>query len=224
MWKIFKSEISYLKTYFILGVILVPVFFFLQTGFEDLGNLPILAIIFLLIQNWLGRRTKEKREYKTYLLPVSSYAIAFSRVIMIIASAVVFILIYQLILVFLNYEPFRYNISLTLTLGIMLFIYSIYFILRDLLLYYFRRIGLTANRMILILSMMGIILNMLGIYVFIITKSEGKAPEVIGVIIEGFKKYNPFFIENGSEFFLLFSFFLAGLSLISYQRRAAYLD
>ena len=176
MLALIKSEISYLKLLVIIMFALIPLVVFLQTALEDVGNFILLAVLFLLLQNWNSFRNKERREYQNILLPLSARKLAISRMVIVIIFCLTVVLFYRMIQLFFPAELFAYNITNPVLIGIIVLLFSIYFILRDLFLVFFRRIGLTAPRMVMLIAFIGISLNILGVAVLIQTKSSGKPP------------------------------------------------
>lgn len=224
MFTLIKSEIIYLKILAVVMFAVIPLVAFLQTALEDVGNFALLAVLFLLLQNWNTFRNKEKREYKNILLPISARKIAISRLAIVIIFCLAAVFFYRLIQLFFPAELFTYSIAAPVITGIILLGFSIYFILRDLLLVFFRRIGLTAPRMLMLIAFTGIALNILGVAVLIQTKSSGRPPAFLPAIIEGFKTYNPYNGASGPYLFLLTSVIAGLVSIISYSKRKAYLE
>ena len=118
----------------------------------------------------------------------------------------------------------RYVISPFVTVGFVLMGFSIYYILRDSLLYYLRQLGITAEKMITILVLVALIFNILGIVMFYQAKSGGAGAKMLGNIIEFFIVINPFKGENGPLTFFITSLFFAAGSVFSYRFRKAYLE
>ena len=219
-----KSEINYSKILILILFPLIPILVFLQTAIEDMGNMALLAVLFILLQNWNSFRNKERREYRNFLLPLTARQIAISRLSIIFIFSILTVFFYVLIQSLIPIDIFHYNINPSIIIGIIVLGFSAYFILRDLLLVFFRRIGLTAPRMLMLIAFIGIAFNILGVFVLIQTKSSGKPPAFLPLIIEGFKTYNPFNGASGPYLFLLFAVIISLFSIISFNRRKAYLE
>ncbi len=223
MWYLIKSEVSYLTLLLVIIIGLIPATFYLENTIEDFSNMPLLALMFILVQNWNTMRNKERREFKIFLLPVSLLKISMARISIVAVYCLIIITEYELLSIVFPYQPISYKIPSSALIGIILLGFSSYFILRDLLLYFFRRIGLTAQRMIMILVIAGVGFNILGVYAFIEAK-QSNSRGIIGKIIDTIIAYNPFRGEYGAYKFLMISLFFALLTLLIYPKRKAYLE
>jgi hypothetical protein len=213
-----------MRILWVIMLALLPLVIVLQTAIEDVGNMPVLAILFILAQNWNTFRNKERREYKNAILPVSKYRLGRARIIIVLLLSLSVIIGYDLVARFADSGTITYVIPGEILIGIILIGFSIYFIMRDLLLAFLRRVGLTANRMILVLTVMAIGFNILGIVAFIQAKSSPDSMSWIGTGFEFLKNNNPFAGDYGSILFFVTSLVIAGLTVASYINRKYYLE
>ena len=106
-----KSEINYSKILILILFPLIPILVFLQTAIEDMGNMALLAVLFILLQNWNSFRNKERREYRNFLLPLTARQIAISRLsIIFIFSILKFTISFFISIISINnyrYHRFR---------------------------------------------------------------------------------------------------------------------
>ncbi|KAA3617088.1 MAG: hypothetical protein D8M58_04170 [Calditrichaeota bacterium] len=223
MWSLIKSEISYLKTLLFVLMGLVPIIIYLGSAFDDIGNMPVLAVMFILIQNWGAMRTKERREFRFYLLPLSVVKIGIARLIILFTYGIIILSEYELLNRLFSVQTLSYKIPSLILFAIIIFGFSIYFIMRDLFLYSFRRIGLTAQRIITALVIAMVAINMLGIYMLIQSR-QSDSVGMIGSIIDTLIQFNPFSGQYGALNFIITSILLALLTLVSYPKRQAYFE
>jgi hypothetical protein len=207
----------------VFALALVPLAYLLQTMYPDMTNMPILVLIYLAAQYWVSLHNKERREYSQFLLPVSLFQMSLARLIILGFFCVIILAEYILISSIPTQGKLSYVIPETILAGIILTGYSIYFIIRDLLLQFFRRIGFTSQRMILVLVVAGIGFNLLGFYALLQVK-QGNSPGIIENIIEFAIEHNPFSGDLGSIKFFGFSLLTAFLTLLSYSKRKSYLE
>lgn len=224
MWHILKAEFNYHKKIFLgfFGFLPFICFHAINPILEDLSaNYLIFMLIFLMLQNWNTFRNKENRERQHIRLPLSIKKIALARIFMIIIPCLGFIGFYSLIYSLLA-GPID-HIRLLISFSMILLGFSIYFIIRDLFLSFFRKIGFTKNRIVigLVLIMLG--LNLLGIFFFTRTTNTG-APPVNMELLAKFVR----FLQGADMYvatkFIVSSLALASSTLFSFGRRRSYLD
>lgn len=225
MFHIFKTEFDYNK-YAFMGIIafVIPICI-LEAMLEDLPNFYIIIPMFWIGMTWILMRNKETREYYFVHLPLSRCKLALARIGMIILFSLIILAFYKLIHFTFNFRgSANYPISvknIIVYLVIVLFIFSTYFIIRDLTLLFLRsnrffKITKEQSKTVLLFAML--LLNILGVFAFIMR------PVLIGKIFEFFIKDNPFADVNDVIKFSAISLALAVLSIASYSRRRAYLE
>jgi len=223
MWAIIKTELNYQKLVFLISIMIIPVLFYLQTIERDLGNIVIVALLFWLGSFWNSHNNKERRVYQFHRIPLSSFKLALSRISIFIIICLPILVVHKTLAYLYNDLIYGYQMSQEMILAILLSGFSIYFILRDLLLTFFRRIGLTANRMIMIITIAVIGLNMLGVYFFVQAKNSGADSLPLKAIFN-FIKDTVLFVNQHTALFISFSFIIAAITLISFPKRKTYLE
>jgi hypothetical protein len=223
MVRILKAELNYNKKLIIGFFSLLPVTWLLALyGLEELppGYL-MFWLMFIMLQSWNSFRNKERREYQVATLPLSNWNIAMARMMMVVFLSIAMMGIYYLIL--FTIQPQRYSsfFGLFLPFAILILMFSLYFLLRDLLLYFMRNnkiYKITKDRSVTILMLLvflGVVLNFLAFLV---------RPSGLRTVINFVIAINPFRGEYGLIKLYFLSFVLAGLTLITFNRRNSYLE
>ena len=225
MLHIFKAEFDYNKFAFLGALSFVIPICILEAMLDDLPNFYIIVPMFWIGLYWIMIRNKEIREYYIVHLPLSRCKLALARIGMIILYSLIILGFYKLIHFIFQYRgSANYPVSmknLVVYFVIVLFIFSTYFIIRDLTLLFLRnnrffKLTKEQSKTILLFSM--ILLNILGVFALIMR------PTLIGKIFEYFIHDNPFADVNNVIRFSAISLALAVLSIASYNRRNAYLE
>jgi hypothetical protein len=225
MFKIFKAEFDYNKFAFLGALSFVIPICILEAMLDDLPNFYIIVPMFWIGLYWIMIRNKETREFYFVHLPLSRCKLALVRIGMIILYSFIIIGFYELIhFIFQFRGSANYPVSirnLVTYFAIVLFIFSTYFIVRDLILFFLRsnrffKLKKEQSKTILLFAML--LVNILGVFALIIR------PILIGKIFEIFIHDNPFADVNNVVRFSAISLALAVLSIASYTRRKAYLE
>jgi hypothetical protein len=108
--------------------------------------------------------------------------------------------------------------------GVIISLFSIYFIIRDLFIHFIRRIGLSKERVISAALLLGVVFNLLGLLVFIKVKDGKMSFTFLDTIREYIIGYNPFSGELGLLKFFIFFTALAIISIFSFNRCKTYLE
>ncbi|MCP4725025.1 MAG: hypothetical protein GY863_08320 [bacterium] len=218
MLKILKAEISYNKA----SLVLLFALFLMLSKYDFL--MFLLAFVMLNTINTI--RNKELRERRLALLPVSIASPAISRIMIMALPFLIFTVFTFIVLLIIKAEEWRLIKSWIVVNGLIIMGFSVYFILRDLTLEYFRRIGLTKNIFIKIVFIFIIFMNLLGIYTMLATNADWPNPagDIIKFFREDFPAYNPFSGEYGSYYFLILSVMLAASTIYTYSKRKSYLE
>ena len=89
MWSILKAEIQYSAVIFLVYLAMTIGFTFVERALEDGGRFYVAMLLFLIVQNWLAYKGKEKRDNLIARLPKSQLMIGSVRIAMILVSAVI---------------------------------------------------------------------------------------------------------------------------------------
>jgi hypothetical protein len=226
MWRLIRSEFDYNRKLFLGLVAVIPLLSLLVVyPIEDFSpNLLAFTMTLLMLQNWAVFRNKEKRVCQQIRLPLSLRRIALTRILLVMIASSGYLVLYAFICFGLMTSGRVNYVALSMIFGIILLVFSVYFILRDLLLDFFRKLGLTKERMIVALLLVVVGLNILGVYVMIQTNTSGTAPLPVRATFDFLRRNNPFGGEYGAVKFLALSALLASLTVISFERRKSYLE
>jgi hypothetical protein len=102
--------------------------------------------------------------------------------------------------------------------------FSTYFVLRDLLLDFLRRLGITKERMIMGLMLIAVALNVLGVYYFLKASSEGAPLKAIRPFLEFLVGRSPLHSGLGLTKFMALCGASALLTVITFGRQRSYLE
>jgi hypothetical protein len=227
MWPLLKAEIAYHKKIFLSFFVFIPLFW-LYAVYPFMEDMPqgmwIFMMLFLMLQYWNIFRNREKRDRRFAMLPVSPIQIALARILIVICACFAYILLYRLFINLFNPVEYVNTRKLLITVALILFLYSTYFISRDLLLSFFRRIGFNKNRMIAAAVLLLLGLNVLGLAVMMNRNAADPAFSNINPIITFFKTSSLFNTDPGVAKLLGTNFLFALLTVFSFRRRKAYLE
>ena len=227
MWPLLKAEFRYHQKIFLGFLVLLPIIlsYAIYPFHEDMTpGLWMFVMIFLMLQNWNTFRNKEKRDRQHATLPLSLNIIAGGRILLVIFPALGYIVLYALLVWVLDpVEPLSHRKLLT-AFGFILLGFSVYFIFRDFLLSFFRKIGFNKSRMIVAGLLIILGFNLLALAAFMHSNSGGRLPFDIKPIITFFKTTPLFNSDDGVAKFLGFNFLIACLTVFSFSRRKAYLE
>jgi len=223
MWHLLKAEFVYHKKIYLWYSCFLPliVAWVISPPVSLSPNYLMFVLLFMIVQNWVVFRNKEKRDYLHAKLPLSMNRIALVRILMVIIPIITFFSILALIRIIIKpTQPVDFKNPIIYA-GILLFGFSVYYVLRDRLLFIMRNnqfFKFTQQRAKLIVIFVGLLLNILGVITFI------KRPSILGDIIKFIMTHNPFASEAGVIIFIILSLVFAYLSLITYNRRHEYLE
>ena len=225
MFHIFKAEFNY-NRFALFGAIsfVIPICI-LEAMLEDLPHFYIIVPMFWIGLFWIMIRNKETREFYFVHLPISRCKLAVTRIGMIVLYSLIIMTFYVLIrFIFRIRGTANYPVSaqnLVVYFAIVIFVFSVYFIIRDLTLFFLRsnqffKLKKEQSKTILLFAML--LVNILGVFALIMQ------PTLIGKIFEFFIHKNPFADVNNVIRFSAISLALAVLSIASYTKRKAYLE
>ena len=225
MFHIFKSELDYNKFAFLAALSFVIPIYILEVMLEDLPKFYVIVPMFWIGLFWIMIRNKETREFYFVHLPISRCKLAVTRIGMIVLYSLIIMTFYVLIrFIFRIRGTANYPVSaqnLVVYFAIVIFLFSVYFIIRDLTLFFLRSnqfFKLTKEQSKTILLFAMLLVNILGVFALI------AQPTLIGKIFEFFIHDNPFADVNNVIRFSALSLALAVLSIASYTKRKAYLE
>ena len=142
MFLIFKAEFDYNKFAFLGALSFVIPICILEAMLEDLPKFYITVPMFWIGLFWIMIRNKETREFYFVHLPISRCKLALARIGMIVLFSLIIMTFYELIhFIFQFRGPANYPVgtrNLVVYFTIVLFIFSIYFIVRDFILFFLR--------------------------------------------------------------------------------------
>jgi len=225
MWRLLKTEFDYNKSAFwgaLAGVIPICV---LESLLEDLPSFYVIFPMLWYGMFWIMIRNKEVREFYLVHLPLSRCKLGLARILIIILSSLLVLTFYELIHFIFNFRgSVNYPVSrinLVIYFAIVLFVFSVYLIIRDSTLFFLRTnrfFRLTKNQAKTILSFALLLLNVLFAFTFI-----SRSP-LFDKAFRFLFHDNPFSDINNVIRFSVISLALAVLSIVSYCRRKAYLE
>ncbi|KAA3617085.1 MAG: hypothetical protein D8M58_04185 [Calditrichaeota bacterium] len=223
MWSIIKSEIQYQNSKIILILSLaLPFIIFLNYRYNGVSSFWAIWLTFMLVQNWISLRHKDKRDYLINCLPISRQKIGWSRLLIVFIYTIAVTLIFSFIyIISIQIRP-DFTFSILMPIAISLLGFSFYFILRDTLLNFFRKKGITQQKLIVSLTIAGISLNLITVYVFIKTTTEGAAPFGIGSFFQWIENHNPFFYQESVYITLILAGVISLFTTISYNYKKAF--
>jgi len=230
MWRILITEFNYNKILFLVLFGLVPIIAYMAV-YPPLEDMPATMLLFCVmlmpIQNWIIFRNRENRDRGHALLPVSVVLRALERMGLIVILCAAMITTYCFIQFIVNPARPVAFMGAVVAFGIILIIFSIYFILRDLLLFVLRNnrlFKLSKERSKTVLIFLVLILNLLGIYYFLIGL-DGRMESSGLIRMIRFIKYDPLFTTgSGIIQFMSGCLLFAGLTILTSAGRKSYIE
>jgi len=149
---------------------------------------------------------------------------AFSRVLIIVICIIVFLAVFFLILTLVNPQAEFEYLSLMKNLAVLVSVFTIYFLVRDLLYDFFRRLGFNKQRVIFGAVVLTLGLNFLTVISVMLIKQTGKTYIPIGTVFDYIFNAQPFDGSYGHLKFLAFCATGLLISVFSYINRKSYLE
>lgn len=230
MVQILKAEISYNRRIIIGFFSFLPVSWLvslihLEGLFAPVESLApsylMFWLMFIMLQSWNSNRNKEIREFGQATLPLSRRKVAQARLMVVVLLALSMDGIYFVVLKLIRPARVIDFSTVMLPFTFILAMFSVYFMLRDRLLYFLRnnRISkITRERSFMILMLLNLIAVVAGFVAFM------TRPKAIGTIIEFAIIHNPFSGEFSLERSFIVSVILAGLTIVTFNYRKSYLE
>jgi hypothetical protein len=226
MWPLLKAELEYNIMLFIIYLMMTIGFTFIEQALDDGGRFYVAMILFLVVQNWLSLKGKQKRDRFIARLPKSSLLIGSLRIVMILASGVIIIAVYKSMHVVLGIQGHaNYPVTgwkLLNYVSIVLFGFSLYFIISDLVtprLRELKNFDVIKERFFHILILLALLLQILGI-VALMTK----APTIVTKLFDVLFFHNPFDNVRNIQIFAGISLILAWVSVVTFPKRRNYVQ
>lgn len=227
MLTILKSEIQYHSI-----ILLIYISTMLLTGFlgrifsiEMLSSIFFIMIfVFVMLQNWFTLRNKEKRELLLARLPIPLYKLGLNRILAVHLAIIIGIFCYLGFLVSLTTQKAIHYSKLQEMYTFLIVGFSIYFISRDLLFAFFRKLGVNVQRILISIFLLGLGLNLLTLIAIKQIKQTGSTSHTLFSAID-YLVYHNFF--QGVTGFVQFIFIIAvfsGITILSFNHRKAYLE
>jgi hypothetical protein len=225
MWRIIMAEISYSRAIFFIYLLLTIGITFIEQKFEDGGRFYVAMLLFLTVQNWLSFRAKGKRGLYSHKLPLSVISLSGVRTGFFFVSAVMIVIFYKSMHLFLSIKGHaNYPITgwkLIHYISIVLFLFSVYFIITDIVAPRLREhsnFELIKERSLQILILFALVLQVLGIVAFLT-----RAPNFVTKIFDVLYHKNPFDEVRNIQIFAIISLVAAAISSFTYAKRRNYL-
>lgn len=225
---ILNMEFSYNKYLFIGTLCFTPFLAYhkIHPVAEDvpLGTF-IFMIMFLPAMTWNTSRNKENREYQLAQLPISRFRMALSRIGMVIITGLMVSILYSGSLFILGFREVQAFHSSLVPLGLIIGLFSLYFVLRDLFLNFLRNntiFPMNRERTKTLLMAIVLGLNLLGFY-FFFTAAKQKL-DFVGTFFRFFAHHPLIITLGGNAIWMACSLLLAGLTLITFSVRKSCLE
>jgi hypothetical protein len=226
MVQILRAEIKYNLKLIVGFFLFLPVTWLLSFNtFEDLSpNYIMFWLMFVMVQSWNSIRNKEIREYQQAALPLERNQMALARLSMVVVLSLVMIATHFIVIHLIQPGRVITFTTVMLPFSILLSMFSLYYLLRDRLLYFLRHnriFKITKERTMTVLMLMvflGVIFGMLGMVAFM------DRPTGIATVVDFVIAHNPFSGEFGFEKFFILSLVLSGLTIVTFNHRKSYLE
>lgn len=237
MWSYLKSDYSYVRNAVIFGIVIVfsvTLFEIWRSQFTNIEEIPIIRsispnylkfwMIFIIPQMWNSYRNKENRIRQIATVPLSLNSFAIHRLLAIIVPMVIFCTFSAIILIIAQKAAILSLSSYALMMGALLLMFSLYFISRDLTISFLRRLGMTRQKAILLLSLMVLGINFLGLTVLMVFNAKSGPAKAVGHFFDWVIAHYPFSGEYGNYKLFLVSLLFAGISILTFRNRKSYLE
>lgn len=215
MWKLLSAELRYNWWVLAAGFVLMPIIVLV-------GESSLFFMLFIvalpLSQGILSVRSSEKRDRLHVLLPVPLHQIGMVRVGVVLVPILAWGIVFLLARFARGPAGMPELRSFLILVGAMLAIYSVFFLLTDVVL-----VSLSRTRMALATAtflLAGSVLLSLGLWASV---SQGERPYLdIAAVIDFAAAHNPFAGVWGNLLFLALSVALASLSVLTFTRHRSF--
>ncbi|MBN2356335.1 hypothetical protein JXO59_09490 [candidate division KSB1 bacterium] len=224
MWRLFIAEVEYRKLTCIIMFFFTPLIaLYSRWQWHSVTAAYVLFwAVLIALQNSVILRNRDNRERMFSLLPLAHWRCGVYRSSSIAIQAALFTGLFALVRAIVHPQAQMHaKHLLTLILAIWV-IFSVYYAGRDAFLDFFRRIGITRERFLLIAVLMGIVLQILGLVAFL-RASSGKATQIFFLRwIDWAIHDHPFQGDIGYLRFIGIVLLFAILSVWTFVRRRSY--
>lgn len=223
MAQILRAEIKYNLKLIVGFFLFLPVTWLLSFNtFEDLSpNYIMFWLMFVMVQSWNSVRNKEIREYQHAALPLARNQVALARLSMVVVLSLVMIATHFIVIHVIQPGRVINFTTVMLPFSILLFMFSLYYLLRDRLLYFLRHnriLKITKERTMSLLMLMVFLGMIFGMVAFMVR------PTAIAQFVDFAIAHNPFSGKFGFEKFVTLSLVLSGLTIVTFNHRKSYLE
>lgn len=225
MLRVFIAECDYRRA-LTLGVLLVFPLLLIYSKYPFRSLSPHYLFfwsVFIVIQNLIVHRNIDKRERIFIGLPIARTTYGFFRTLQVLILGVVYTAVYALM--FFLFRPVAMvdrRLCMTLCLVFWL-IFSLYFTTRDVSLDFFRKMGITRGRFLLIMVMLGGLVQAMTLVAFLQASAHKPTNFIIGRTIDWILLHHPFQGEQGFIRFAVTTGLVALLSVWTFQKKKSYL-
>ena len=225
MWRITRTEIVYHKMIFLIYLIMTIGITFLERTLDDGGRFYTAMLLFLIVQNWLSFKAKQKRDLQLARLPLAAGVQGSVRILMIFIAALLVVLVYKGMHLLLgiqghaNYPVTHWKLLSHFSLVLLGF--SVYFIFSDFISPKLRELTnyqTMKERMLQIFLLTAVILQILGLVAFMT-----KAPNLVTNIFDLIYHHNPFDKTSNIQILFIVSLISAAISIQTYSLRKNYI-
>ncbi|MFC1554323.1 hypothetical protein ACFL7D_06795 [candidate division KSB1 bacterium] len=220
MWKVLNAEIQYNRFSFLFFLSIIPGIHIIKQYYVDVPLLIFFYLPIVALNQIFIFRSKEGRERFTNRLPVQLTALAIARISIVLLPCLFGIILMELLnLVQSGIESISINNSIIL-FGIVVLIYSIYFIFSDIM-SVFSGGKSNKNAMMVLIGLLTAFM-FLGLFMFMKT-SSGEPPSALVNTIEFVINNHPFRGEYGVMKFAVTALVSSVITVCTYIRRRSFL-
>jgi hypothetical protein len=227
MLHLLKAEFGYHWRIFVGFAFTIPLFS-IYAAFPLSETLSyeswMIYAIFMMLIYWYTYRNKERRDYAYATLPLSLLERALLRGLIMIIGVVVFIGLFLVLQMLLNARVEVNQVVMMKGLALVVTVFVIYFLVRDLLYDFFRRLGFNKQRVIFGALILTLGLNFLTVLSLMMIKNSGESYIPIRPVFDFIFSSQPFAGSRGPWLFLGFCSVSLAISVFSFTKRKSYLE
>ncbi|MFQ5604447.1 MAG: hypothetical protein ACE5HS_14350 [bacterium] len=223
MWQILRAEFNYHKN-ILFGITFIVVYVKIIEAIDRLNSayFILFMILYLFPQNWYNFRSREKRDYFFQINPLPALQIGVVRIAMIFPYCATVIFLSALIQAILPLpQPFN-PLPLILVSACLILGFSIVYELNELSGDFFRKIGITRNRLRMACMVIFLGLNLLGLLVMVQTYQAGRPTAWLESLIEFVNNSHPLITTYGKVTFLIVISAVAAFPVWTFGKRRFY--
>jgi len=169
-------------------------------------------------------RNKEKRDRYSALLPISMTQIGLMRVILLIIPFIGVLLYWLFPTLLISGRTINSGVLITFS-GVIIFVFCIVYILKDLVTDTFRKAGITKKRALIVLFIVVFTLNFFTFFAFFESTRFLFVPlEKVIIAVENLVKSSPINNLTNTGYYLLFLIILMTTTVVTINFRKSFLD